>query len=673
MIPILYESNEQKFNTLGLGALKDCIKPTVTEERNGLFYFEMKYPVNGVNYEAIEVEKIIVADASHSLRNQRFVITRITKPINGVIEVYAEHISLYITSNDVLVKDINVNGSALDGLKSWKSNTVYGDKFTVDSNISTKSRFKIEVSKAKSSREVLGGVRGSILDTYGGEFKFDNLHIRLLKSRGLDRGVRVDYGNNLLDFEQDMDITDTYTSICPYVILTSSENNEYKEEILMLPEKVVHGNNAKNFSTPKIKYVEFDSKKANSVESLRKLAVSYLKSNRAGFPKNKIDLSFIELSHTLNFEGLEKVKDEIDLGDTLTLNFPRNKLFDVKMKVTLIKWDVLREEIIKVVVGSISSRFQNNVVKTLDLESLINDEIPNIKKDINTVRVSANGNTLVFEGEDEPNANNVGDRWIKYLPNGDKELYYWDGAIWQPLITEKMFIELRQDLEKSKKLIEEAEAKAEAHKESIDLEIKEIDEKIKKIDGVKKEDLDEIKQKLSDTSETTEMVAELVGGDGRTTYNKNRATVTEGIIKLGEDKYLEITHNGDGFEVGKEYTISFEAECEEYAFYKVAYNFDVAKMFPTKVVMTPNNKFLPVGQKEFKDKKGTIHGGYKDTYTIKAENDWYKLKPMIKEINSDEEILINFEFKEMADGNVKHNYEGVWSDKPELILDGGGE
>lgn len=325
------------------------------------------------------------------------------------------------------------------------------------------------------------------------------------------------------------------------------------------------------------------------------------------------------------------------------------------------------------VTKSFTNTFQNQLRRT-------EKDIEKVFEQVNYAYQSADGKTTIYTGPDTPQNPSNDDMWFRENPDGTVDIVFFKDGDWIDKVSDGIFKELRDDLEASKSLIDEAKAAADkavsdaqALIESIDLEIKGIDEKIKKIDGVKKEDLDEIRQKLSDTSDTTEMVAELVGGDGRTTYNKNRATVTEGIIKLGEDKYVEVTHNGDGFEVGKEYTISFEAECEEYAFYKVAYNFDVAKMFPTKVVMTPNNKFLPVGQKEFKDKKGTIHGVYKDTYTIKAENDWYKLKPMIKEISSDEEILINFEFKEIADGNVKHNYEGVWSDTPELILDGGGE
>ena len=95
MIPILYKQDEKQFNHLGLGALSEAITCVVTEERNGLFELELTYPISGSLYQEIIPERIIVADASPLLANQRFVIHRITKPKNGIIKIYAEHVTQY--------------------------------------------------------------------------------------------------------------------------------------------------------------------------------------------------------------------------------------------------------------------------------------------------------------------------------------------------------------------------------------------------------------------------------------------------------------------------------------------------------------------------------------------------------------------------------------------------
>ena len=59
--PILYQSDERSFETMGLGALSDVISCIVTEERNGPFELEMSYPVGGDKYDLLAVDRIILA------------------------------------------------------------------------------------------------------------------------------------------------------------------------------------------------------------------------------------------------------------------------------------------------------------------------------------------------------------------------------------------------------------------------------------------------------------------------------------------------------------------------------------------------------------------------------------------------------------------------------------
>lgn len=459
MIPILYESTEKDFTTLGLGALMDCIHPLVTEERNGLFYLEMDYPVNGVNFSEIKNERIIVCEAAHNLKNQKFVITRITKPIDGVVTIYADHISLYKMINATINTSVGFSGNAETALTAWANNNTSNELFTVSSNIDLVKSGNWSIDKYENLREVLGGKQGSILDLYGGEYKFDNLHVQLLKSRGLDRGVRVDYGNNLVDFKEDEDISSTYTSIFPYVIIRESRDGEYTEKLLTLPEKVLHGKYASKYNTPKIKPVPFNQEEVDTVEKLRAEGTKYLDRNNLGLPKLKIDISFIELSKTLNYESEHDIKDEIGMCDLLTISFPRYDFYDVKMKVVATKWNVLTEQYESLTVGTLSTNFQSQVLST-EYEESFENKIDKIQKDVVKVMVSADGITRNYFSYETPTANNVGDKWFKTYPDGKEELYIWDGIKWKPIITEEEFIELQQDLEASKSLIKEAKATA---------------------------------------------------------------------------------------------------------------------------------------------------------------------------------------------------------------------
>ena len=93
MIPVLYKADAVTFSTFGLGVLSDCISCEVTEERNGAFELVMKYPTTGQNYDLIRRERLIKAKPNDTASNQVFRIYRITTPINGIVTVYAQHLS----------------------------------------------------------------------------------------------------------------------------------------------------------------------------------------------------------------------------------------------------------------------------------------------------------------------------------------------------------------------------------------------------------------------------------------------------------------------------------------------------------------------------------------------------------------------------------------------------
>ncbi|MBR6614388.1 MAG: hypothetical protein IKK95_00230 [Lachnospiraceae bacterium] len=93
MIPILYAGTEQNFTNNGLGRLSDAISCKVTEERNGTFELEMTYPITGIHYGDIALNRIILAKTEEGGANQAFIIYSITRPIDGIATIKANHIS----------------------------------------------------------------------------------------------------------------------------------------------------------------------------------------------------------------------------------------------------------------------------------------------------------------------------------------------------------------------------------------------------------------------------------------------------------------------------------------------------------------------------------------------------------------------------------------------------
>lgn len=87
MIPILLSGTTVK------GFLQEAISCSVTEERNGIYELTMEYPVTGQMFSEIAVDRLLKAKPNDTADLQLFKIYEITKPINGIVTINAEHIS----------------------------------------------------------------------------------------------------------------------------------------------------------------------------------------------------------------------------------------------------------------------------------------------------------------------------------------------------------------------------------------------------------------------------------------------------------------------------------------------------------------------------------------------------------------------------------------------------
>jgi phage minor structural protein len=103
MIPILLSGTAVK------GFLAEALACIVTEERNGIFELELTYPVSGLMFSELNIDRIIKAKPNDTADCQLFRIYQVTKPLNGIITVSAEHIS-YALSN-YPVSNIKMTGT----------------------------------------------------------------------------------------------------------------------------------------------------------------------------------------------------------------------------------------------------------------------------------------------------------------------------------------------------------------------------------------------------------------------------------------------------------------------------------------------------------------------------------------------------------------------------------
>lgn len=349
MIPVLYKANETEFNSQGVGCLTDCITCYVHEKLNGVYELKLTYPITGVHFSDIKVGAIVDAIPSDGKAVQHFRIDTITKPIGGKVTVEATHISYQLSY--VPVKPFDAVG-VLEALNGLKENSLASNPFSVWTDISNTAT-KYTQKEPASFRQRLGGVAGSILDCFGGEYEFDNYTVKLHAHRGIDRGVVIEYGKNLTDLEQEESIDKVITGIVPF---WKASNGDKVVSI----ETPIESEYASKYPFKRTVVKDFSSnfEEEPTVEQLRAYTESYIKNNCVGVPQVSLDVSFVALEDTEEYKSLSR--ERINLGDTVTVRFSELGV-DAKAKVIEYKYDVLAERYDSLKIGSVRSSLASTI------------------------------------------------------------------------------------------------------------------------------------------------------------------------------------------------------------------------------------------------------------------------------------------------------------------------
>lgn len=348
--PILYSSTGTDFLNNGLGILGDCISCEVTEEANGIFELALQYPMSGIHYEDIADRSIIKAKADQFRDPQLFRVYAISKPISGIVTVSAEHISYDLSG--IPVSPFTA-GSVSLALADLKNNSVTDCPFDFWTDKDTSGTFSVSVPSSIRSR--LGGVAGSILDVYGGEYEFDNYTVKLHNNRGMNRGVSIRYGKNLTDIKQEQNCASVATGIYPYWAGDVDGNTVLVE----LPEKIVNAPGTYDFV--KIKTVDFTERfeAQPTVEQLRSMAESYVKSNNIGIPTVSLTVSFAQLEQTDEYKHI-KLLEQVLLFDTVNVEFPALGV-SATAKAIKIVYDSLAGRVKSITLGSTKANIADTI------------------------------------------------------------------------------------------------------------------------------------------------------------------------------------------------------------------------------------------------------------------------------------------------------------------------
>lgn len=372
MIPILYATTATAFENNGVGRLSECTYCAVTEERNGVFELEMELPTTAKHFGEITVESVIVAQPRPGASGQPFRVYNITKPLNGVVTLYARHISYEL--NKIIAMPFTASTCA-EAFATFASKAATTCPFTFWTDKAVTANFQLRQPEAM--RAVLGGMSGSFLDVFGtGEYEFDGYAVKLYQNRGVDRGVTIRYGKNLTALEDSTDTENVYTGIVPF----------YRTDLatVTLPEKVLWGDHKNDFPYGMTKTLDLSQEfeQPPTVAQLRAAAQSYLNKSTGWQIKNNIKISFVNLADTEEYKNIA-VLERVNLCDTVTVLHPELGV-EATAKVVKVVYDVLQERYTSLELGAsrtnLAQAITEEIMEDVPTTSMMQEAIDHANK-----------------------------------------------------------------------------------------------------------------------------------------------------------------------------------------------------------------------------------------------------------------------------------------------------
>ena len=362
MIPIIYDRDENLFTSNGLGRIADIASCVVTEEKNGVFECDFEYPVTGINYNLIKVGNIIGVTHDETNDIQPFDIVSCTKPIDGLVTFHAVHISY--RQNYLTTSGTNINN--IDDAFLMLNNAVPTNPFYYEATFTKNGFLACADGTPRSVREILGGVEGSILDTYGGEYKFDKWNVILYGQRGEPRDITIRYGVNMMDYNDEIDKSSSFNCCVPY---WSGSDGLVKAS---MAQSENYDANTWNMCVPLNLTDKFETKPTTT--DLRNAAIDYMDTEQTYLPTQTITVSFARLQDMDEGDNLDSLYN-CNLCDTVNVVFPDYGTSG-RFKIVKTVWNVLNDKYDEMELGTLSTTLSDALGITNGLERVESKPTP---------------------------------------------------------------------------------------------------------------------------------------------------------------------------------------------------------------------------------------------------------------------------------------------------------
>ena len=595
--------------TDGNTPLNEAYNDEIVQERNNTYQLTFRFPTSDPKWELLKEETFLTADDLHG--EQDFYIFEVEKK-HGYIQVYANQV--FTLLNNYVVNSISldrVTGST--ALSRFAGSITRDNPFSFFSDIEDRHTFNTDT---KNAMEALTKDKHSILGQWGGDLVRHGYQVRLLKNGGSENESLFMYKKNLSSYQHKTSTKSLKTRITFKTTVKGEGEKAPDVDYVVVIDSPLLGKYSQIYEA----VVEVNDQNVKDRDSLIEYGKQYFRASMCDMLEDNLEISVVGQSDVAvrMFDVVSIYHEEYD--------------FDVRKKITKYTYSPMAKRLKSIGFGTFQSSLANAI------SGIVNDAVLNETRNLNQI----------FD-----------ERLKKEIANADRA---FDAEFAK---REKAIIDA----------IEEYKAKAEEFGAKIHDEMeKERPEFVKRIREELMSGADsiaELSKKLEQVSETARINAGLIGGDGTAIYNKNRLKgSTAKKIAYGTD-YVEVGHNGDGFELGKQYVISWSATCTVYGKTDVTVIINKTPFYGGHVLFEPANPHLPKIDKDLTQKEEQVLSVYNDGYRLTFSGNWYQNAVQFATIdNRTNRIEFEPTYKTIADGQ-NSIYDGSWSEAPTLIFDGG--
>ena len=595
--------------TEGNTPLNEAYNDEIVQERNNTYQLTFRFPTSDPKWELLKEETFLTADDLHG--EQDFYIFEVEKQ-QGYIQVYANQVISLL--NNYIVSSIDVDRvSGTRVLSALAGSITRTNPFSFFSDIDDRHTLNI---KDKNAMEVLAKDKHSILGQWGGDMVRNGYNLRLLKNGGSENESLFMYKKNLSSYQHKTSTKSLKTRITFKTTVKGEGEKAPDVDYVVVIDSPLLGKYSQIYEA----VVEVNDQNVKDQASLIEYGKQYFRTSMCDMLEDNLEISVIGQSDVA-----------VRMFDVVSIYHEWYGL-DVRKKITKYTYSPMAKRLKSIGFGTFQSSLANAI------GGIVNDAVLNESRNLHKI----------FE-----------ERLKKEIANADRA-FDAEFAKREKAITD---------------VIEQYKAKAEEFGAKIHDEIeKERPEFVKRIREELMSGADsiaELSKKLEQVSETARVNASLIGGDGTTQYNKNRLNGgTAKKISYGTD-FVEVGHNGDGFEIGKKYVISWSATCTPYGKTDVTVVVNKTPFYGGHVHLAPANSVMPAIDKELVQKEEQVLAVYYGAYRLTFSGDWYQnVEQSVTIDNQTRRIELAPVYKTVADGQ-NARYVGSWSESPTFIFDGG--